>query len=112
VNGISGAFRLNLLPRRGLTLDSDFCFFAPPKPNSTIADTEALEVAWCTKKGHGTRGILPGTITGLQVLVNSNYIQYVAHIDQTKVNVAAGDFGGELDSGGQDGVRILGASWL
>jgi len=81
---------------------SDFCFFAPPKPNSTISDTEAEEVSWCSKKGHGTRGIPPGTITGIQVLVNSNYIQYVAHIKQENVNVASGDFGGELDSGGQD----------
>ena len=26
-------------------------------------------------------------------------------IDQTKLNIVSGDFGGELDSGGQDGVR-------
>jgi hypothetical protein len=42
------------------------------------------------------------------VLNNANYIQVVALIDQTKVNVQAGDFGGELDCGGQDEVR---ASW-
>ena len=43
---------------RVLTIDVlllDFCLWAPPQPNSTIANTEAEEVAWCTKKGHGTR---------------------------------------------------------
>jgi len=81
---------------------SDFCIWAPPTPNSDIADTEGIEVAWCTKKGHGTRGIPPGTFTGLQVLVNSNYVQYVGFINQPNVYMQANDSGGELDSGGQD----------
>jgi len=81
---------------------SDWCLFAPSKPNSTIADTEGEEVTWCTKNGHGTRGIPPGTITGIQVLRNTNYLQIVAFIKQQNVNIAPGDFGGELDSGGQD----------
>jgi hypothetical protein len=94
----------------GLTPYADFCLYAPFKPNSTIADTEGEEVAWCTKKGHGTRGIPPGTITGVQVLRNANYTQIVAFINQANINIQAGDFGGELDSGGQDTVRILGVS--
>ena len=92
----------------GLTPCADFCAFAPSKANSTIADTEGEVVAWCTKNGHGTRGIPPGTITGIQVLRNPNYIQIVAFINQENIDIQAGDFGGELDSGGQDEVRVLG----
>jgi hypothetical protein len=84
---------------------SDLCLFAPPGPNSTIGDTEGEEVCWCTAKGHGCRGIPPGTITGIQVLNNANYMQIVAFIDQTKINIAPGDEGGELDPHGQDLVR-------
>jgi len=81
---------------------SDFCFFAPAEPDSSIADTEGEEVTWCTGDTHGSRVIPPGTITGLQLLNNPNYIQIVAFIDQPNVNIQANDSGGELDSGGQD----------
>jgi len=81
---------------------SDFCLWAPDKPNSTIAETEGDEIGWCTKNGHGTRGIPPGTFYGIQALRTTEYFQIVAFIDQTLVNIQAGDFGGELDSGGQD----------
>jgi hypothetical protein len=84
---------------------SDFCFFAPQTPDSLIADTEGEEVAYCVKKGHGARGVPPGTFTGLQILNNPNYVQIVGLINQQQVNIKAGDFGGELDSGGQDEVR-------
>ena len=85
----------------------DFCIFAPASPNSTIADTEGEEVAWCTQPGHGTRIIPPGTFTGLQVLNNSNYIQYVGFVNQGNINIYPGDFGGELDPHGQDLVRCV-----
>lgn len=86
-------------------LYSDFCIYAPGTPNSTIADTEGEEVTWCTKNGHGSRGIPPGTFTGVQVLVTSEYIQIIAFLNQQNVNMQAGDYGGELDGGGQDEVR-------
>lgn len=86
----------------GLSLVLDLCFFAPPQPNSTIADTEGDEVAWCTTDTHGTRVIPPDAIQGIQVLNNANYMQIVMFLDQTKVNIQAGDYGGELDPGGQD----------
>lgn len=105
VNNISGIFPSKSLAYSGLILVLDFCFFAPQNPNSTIADTEGEEVTWCTSKGHGARGIPPGTFTGLQVLRNSNYLQFVGFINQANVNIQPGDFGGELDSGGQDNVR-------
>lgn len=85
----------------------DFCLFAPPAPNSTIGDTEGIEVAWCTKKGHGTRLIPEGTLKGVQLIQSPGYIEIVGFIDQTKLNMQDGDYGGELDSGGQDGVSII-----
>jgi len=81
---------------------TDFCIWAPPTANSTIADTEGEEVGWCTKNGHGTRGIVPGTFTGLQILRTSEYLQIIGFINQPLLNMQASDFGGELDSGGQD----------
>jgi len=81
---------------------ADFCIFAPAQTNSTIADTEGEEVAWCTQPGHGTRIIPPGTFTGIQVLNTSQYIQIVGFVDQTKININAQDYGGELDPHGQD----------
>ncbi|KAI9568153.1 hypothetical protein HD554DRAFT_2191607 [Boletus coccyginus] len=80
----------------------NFCIWAPPQPNSTIGDTEAIEVAWCSKPGYGTRLIPAGALTGVQMLVTSKYIQWAGFLDQTKVNIAAGDYGGELDPHGAD----------
>ncbi|KAF5368855.1 hypothetical protein D9758_002850 [Tetrapyrgos nigripes] len=81
----------------------DFCLWAPPKPASTIGDTEGEEVAWCTKPGKGTRLIPKGALKGVQLVQSPGYIQIAGFIDQTMVNIADGDYGGELDSGGQDG---------
>jgi len=81
---------------------SDFCLWAPATRNSTIADTEGEEVAWCTSKGHGTRLIPAGAIKGLQYLTTPDYIQIVGFMDQTDLNLAPGDFGGELDPHGAD----------
>ena len=94
-------------PGQGLTSYSDFCVFAPPKPNSTISDTEGEEVSWCTRKESYGRLIPSGTITGIQVLHNVNYMQIVAFVHQENINIQTGDYGGELDSGGQDEVRRI-----
>ncbi|KIY44285.1 hypothetical protein FISHEDRAFT_51992 [Fistulina hepatica ATCC 64428] len=80
----------------------DFCLWAPQKPNSLIADTEGEEVAWCTKPGRGTRLIPPGALTGVQYMKTPDYVQVVGFIDQTKINLRAGDSGGELDPHGAD----------
>ena len=90
---------------------SDFCLWAP-QTLDTIADTEGEEVAWCSKKGHGTRIIPEGTIQGAQLLKTKDYWMITGLLDQTRVNIQAGDFGGELDSGGQDGVSaLLAVTW-
>ncbi|KAF7325052.1 hypothetical protein MKEN_00547800 [Mycena kentingensis (nom. inval.)] len=80
----------------------DFCMWAPDKPNSLIADTEGEVVAWCTKKGHGTRLIPAGAITSVQYIKTPSYIQIAGTFNQAMVNIGGTD-GGELDSGGQDG---------
>ena len=76
--------------------------WAPSEPNSLIADTEGEEVAWCTKPGRGTRTIPPGALTGVQYMRTPDYIQVVGFIDQTFINIAEGDYGGELDPHGAD----------
>ncbi|CDO71123.1 hypothetical protein BN946_scf184844.g127 [Trametes cinnabarina] len=83
----------------------DWCIFAPPQPgaNSTIGDTERIEVAWCTKDGHGTRLIPDGTITGAHFVQTPDYVQVTGVGDLTKINIPAGDEGGELDPHGADG---------
>ncbi|KAJ7234615.1 hypothetical protein B0H12DRAFT_1238993 [Mycena haematopus] len=80
----------------------DFCLWAPINPNSTIADTEGEEVAWCTKPGRGTRIFPPGAIQGVQFTRTPDYVQVVGFIDQTLINLRAGDSGGELDPHGAD----------
>ena len=41
----------------------------------------------------------------------SDYIQVVGFIDGTKINIAEGDYGGELDPHGADFVSTLNLIW-
>ncbi|THU80015.1 hypothetical protein K435DRAFT_874825 [Dendrothele bispora CBS 962.96] len=81
----------------------DFCLFAPPEPNTAIGAAEGIAVSFCTKPGRGTRLIPEGTLKGVQLVQSPGYVQIAGIIDQTRLNIASGDFGGELNSGGQDG---------
>ncbi|KAM0752235.1 hypothetical protein T439DRAFT_324302 [Meredithblackwellia eburnea MCA 4105] len=82
---------------------SDFCLWGPPDANSTIGEEEGEAVAYCTKASQwGTRQIPAGALTGVQFLRTPNYIQITGFIDQTKVNIATDDTGGELDPHGAD----------
>ncbi|KAF8483818.1 hypothetical protein DFH94DRAFT_792501 [Russula ochroleuca] len=83
----------------------DFCIFAPPEPGaaSVIGNTEQIEVAWCLKSGYGTRLIPDGTITGAHFVKTPDYVQVTGVGDLTKVNIPAGDAGGELDPHGATG---------
>lgn len=71
----------------------DFCLWAPPSPGN-IGDTEQEEVAWCTKKGRGTRVIPDGTLTGVHFVRTPDYVQVTGVGDFTKINVNKGDEGG------------------
>lgn len=80
----------------------DFCLWGPATANSTIADTEAATVAWCTKPGHGTRVIPENTLTGVQFLKAPSYILVAGTLNQQNVDIQANDEGGELDPHGAD----------
>jgi len=80
----------------------DFCLWAPPEPDSIVGNTEGEMVAWCTKPGRGTRLIPEGTLQGVQFVRAPAYVQVVGFIDQTKLNIQAGDYGGEMDPHGAD----------
>ncbi|KAF9037500.1 hypothetical protein BJ165DRAFT_559683 [Panaeolus papilionaceus] len=80
----------------------DFCLWAPPEKGKNVGDIEGEMVAWCSKPGHGTRLIPAGALTGLQFIKTPDYIQAVGFLDQTLINMVAGDFGGEMDPHGAD----------
>jgi hypothetical protein len=83
----------------------DFCLWAPISPNSVVGDVEGEMVAWCTKPGRGTRVIPANALQGVQFMKTPDYVQVVGFVDQTKVNLQADDFGGEMDPHGADQVR-------
>ncbi|GAA5991049.1 hypothetical protein JCM10908_006516 [Rhodotorula pacifica] len=82
---------------------TDFCLWAPPTPGGTIGDTEQIEVAWCSASGHGARLMPEGTVHSAHYLVTPHYTQITGTGDFTKLNIAAGDSGGELDPHGATG---------
>jgi len=59
-------------------------------------------VAYCTKPGHGTRLMPPGTLTAVQFIKTSGYIQVTGLFNQTGIGLKADDSGGELDPHGAD----------
>lgn len=59
-------------------------------------------VAWCTKPGRGTRLIPDGALQGVQFIKTPNYVQVVGFIRQELINIAASDWGGEMDPHGAD----------
>lgn len=80
----------------------DFCLWAPAEYGREVGDIEGSMIAWCTKPGHGTRLIPAGALTGVQYVKSPDYVQVVGFIDQTKINMLAGDYGGEMDPHGAD----------
>ncbi|KAG6829045.1 hypothetical protein H0H92_005876 [Tricholoma furcatifolium] len=85
----------------------DFCLWGPPLPNSTIGNTEGIQVSWCTKTGHGTRMIPNSTLMGVHFLKTPNYVQVTGVGNLTQLNIQKGDDGGELDNRGADGMSLL-----
>ena len=76
--------------------------WAPPSKQS-IGDSERYEVSYCTKAGHGTRLIPPGTLTGVHWQWTEKFVQITGTGKFTQMNIPAGDDGGELDPHGADG---------
>lgn len=102
---------------------TDFCLWAPPNPDSLVGaspprpfyypfspltttrpagDAEQNVVAWCTKSGRGTRVIPNGALSGVHFVRTPDYVQVTGVGDFTKLNIRAGDAGGELDPHGPD----------
>ena len=93
---------LRLNTRAVNSLD-DWCVFAPPEPNSVIGESERIAVSWCIQGGHGTRVIPDGAIRGAHFVQTPDYVQVTGVGDLTKLNIRAGDAGGEMDPHGADG---------
>lgn len=81
----------------------DFCIFAPPEPGVTIGDSEAYEVAWCTQPRNNARVIPDGVLQAVHFVKTPMYVQVQGWGDFTKLNIQAGDQGGELDPHGATG---------
>lgn len=82
---------------------NDFCLFAPPEPNGSIGDTEAIEVAYCLQPRNNARLIPDGTFTAVHFVKTPLYWQIQGFGDFTKINIQANDEGGELDPHGATG---------
>ncbi len=80
----------------------DFCLWAPIEPDSVVGNVEGEMVAWCTKPGRGTRLIPDGALSGVQFVKAPDYVQVVGFVNQELINIAAGDYGGEMDPHGAD----------
>ncbi|KAJ4493477.1 hypothetical protein C8J55DRAFT_416710 [Lentinula edodes] len=80
----------------------DWCIFAPPE-SQDIADSETIEVAWCTQQRNDARVIPDGTISGVSLLKTDMYVQIMGYGDLTQINIPSGDWGGELDPHGAYG---------
>ncbi|KAJ7163821.1 hypothetical protein C8R43DRAFT_254231 [Mycena crocata] len=83
----------------------DWCLWAPPTPGpqSSVGETERIEVAWCIKNGTGARLIPDGAITGAHWLITPDYIQVTGIGNMSMLNIPSHDAGGELDPHGADG---------
>ncbi|PWN45303.1 hypothetical protein IE81DRAFT_211798 [Ceraceosorus guamensis] len=77
-----------------------FCLFGPANTGPTIGDVEGEVVSYCIKSGYGTRLMPRGTIQGAQFVKTKSFLQVVGVGDLTKINILAGDDGGELDPHG------------
>jgi hypothetical protein len=80
----------------------DFCLWGSPTVNGLIGNVEAEVVAYCTKPGHGTRVMPAGTLTGVQFMRTSAYIQVTGQFNQVGIDLNPSDYGGELDPHGAD----------
>lgn len=82
----------------------DFCLWAPHEGKHTIGATEEKQVAYCMKKGYGTRLIPDGTIKQAHFIITPRFVQVGGYGDFTSMHVKAGDAGGELDPHGATGA--------
>lgn len=82
---------------------NDFCLFGPQAPGEPIGNIEGEVVAYCTQPRNGARIIPDGTISSAHFIKTDMYVQISGTWDGTKVDIQAGDYGGELDPHGATG---------
>ena len=99
-----------IFSHRQVVDDIDFCLWGSPTPNGVIGNLEAVVVAYCTKPGHGTRIIPPGTLTAVyvfpryqysitngaensQFIKTTGYIQLTGLLNQTGIGLTTDDAG-------------------
>lgn len=76
-----------------------------------------LQVSWCLKDGRGDRTIPDGTFNSIHWVETEDYIQITGTGDLTKMNIVAGDEGGELDphgatnEGNPVGGKVITGKW-
>ena len=70
---------------------------------ANVGDTERVAIAYCTKANRGARLIPDGTLQGVHFVQTPEYVQVTGVGDFTKINIKAGDAGGEIDNRGADG---------
>ncbi|KAF8256612.1 hypothetical protein EI94DRAFT_1764681 [Lactarius quietus] len=75
----------------------DWCIFAPPDPRPWLRHREIQRPT----TAHAS--YRDGTITGAHFVQTPDYVQVTGIGDLTKINIPAGDAGGELDPHGADG---------
>ncbi|KDQ13959.1 hypothetical protein BOTBODRAFT_175088 [Botryobasidium botryosum FD-172 SS1] len=81
---------------------ADFCLWGGTTKDSIIGNIEGQAVAWCTKPTRGARLIPAGALTGVQFMRTPDYVQVTGLINQALIDIASGDYGGELDPHGAD----------
>ncbi|CAO1622674.1 unnamed protein product [Parajaminaea phylloscopi] len=81
----------------------DFCLYSA-KTKTNIEDVEPDVVAFCSRKGYGTRLLPQGMITGLHFIKTPTYGQIALVGDFTKLNLNPKDDGTELDNAGPTGL--------
>jgi len=83
---------------------NDFCVFGPPtKDNEPIGNIEEKVVAYCSQPRNGARIIPDGALKSAHYVKTPLYVQISGTWDGTAVDIAAGDYGGELDPHGATG---------
>lgn len=80
----------------------DWCTFGPRALHNTktLGEIEQTTVAYCTQPRNNARVIPDGTITRASFTRTPLYVQVYAQGDFTKIHMAPGDEGGELDPHG------------
>ncbi|ORY88865.1 hypothetical protein BCR35DRAFT_263071 [Leucosporidium creatinivorum] len=81
----------------------DFCLWGPQEAGGVVGNIEGEMVAWCTQGDkYGARTIPAGALQGVTFVKTPHYVQVTGFIDQSMIDIASDDDGGEMDPHGAD----------